>query len=132
MNPLATVIQNLTPHTVNIYSEEGALLMSVEPLYKTKPARVAAKPNKVGAKICFGNECGQLVEVPFFEVAYGEVENLPDETPGYILIVSGMVRAAVPHRLDVVSPGEAIRDDKGNVVGCIGLYSNHPLAHLFQ
>ena len=62
--------------------------------------------------------------VALVRVVFGEVVGLPDPTEGVIFIVSGLVRSAVPHRLDVASPGELVRDAAGAVVGCRNLVVN--------
>ena len=68
--------------------------------------------------------------VPFQQVAgeidtlitkYGEVTGLPPFQDGTIFVVSGLVRAAVPHRHDVWQPGELLRNEAGQVIGCVGL-----------
>lgn len=43
---------------------------------------------------------------------------------GIYLLVSAMVREALPLRKDLVSPGQLLRDDDGNVIGCLGLVGN--------
>ena len=73
---------------------------------------------------------GEVDGVKLFRTEYGAIEivdaetkeilrlGLPDPVPGVILIVSALVRAAVPHRTDVASPGDQVRDEAGNVIGC--------------
>lgn len=55
---------------------------------------------------------------------FGDVENLPEPQEGTALIVSALVRTAVPERKDLVSPGSLIRDDQGRPVGCQGFITN--------
>lgn len=99
---------NLTPHALTVF-----------PLGKGDPFELAAtgKQARVTAK-----------SVPiggiFTVVEYGEVTGLPEPKRGVIYIVSGLVRSAVPLRLDVASPGELVRDDAGKPVGCKGLVLN--------
>lgn len=62
--------------------------------------------------------------MPLSRTSYGAVEGLPEPKAGVIYIVSALVRAAVPGRLDVASPGELVRDAAGAVVGCKGLSVN--------
>lgn len=73
---------------------------------------------------------GEADGIKLFRTEYGAIEivesetkkilrlGLPDPVPGVILIVSALVRAAVPHRTDVASPGDLVRDEAGQVVGC--------------
>jgi hypothetical protein len=68
---------------------------------------------------------GEHAGVPLSRVTYGAVEGLPAPAEGVLYVVSGLVRAAVPLRLDVASPGDLVRDASGAVVGCRGLVVNH-------
>lgn len=54
----------------------------------------------------------------------GAVDGLPEPQPDTLLIVSALVRLAVPHRTDVVSSGSLVRDESGRPVGCLGLSVN--------
>ena len=56
--------------------------------------------------------------IPVYTVATGNVEGLPEQAGGVLLIVSAMVRCAAPERRDLVSPADFARDEKGNIVGC--------------
>jgi hypothetical protein len=100
------MIINLTPHTVNIndiiYTASGTV------------ARVSQ------TNIIVGNFDG----IDLIKASYGNVIDLSDETDGVLLIVSSMVRMALPDRHDLVSPGDLIRDDKGNIIGCKNLLIN--------
>lgn len=102
---------NLTPHALTVF-----------PLGKGDPFELAAtgKQARVTAK-----------SVPiggiFTVVEYGEVTGLPEPKAGFIYIVSGLVRSAVPLRMDVASPGELVRDDAGKPIGCKGLVLNPEL-----
>ncbi len=51
----------------------------------------------------------------------GTIENLPDPVPGTIYIVSALALNAVPaYRTDVVAPGNLIRNEQGQAIGCQG------------
>jgi hypothetical protein len=54
----------------------------------------------------------------------GEVIGLPHPDNDTFFIVSAMVRTAVPGRPDVLSPGDPIRDEAGQIVGCTGFIGN--------
>ena len=60
--------------------------------------------------------------VPLFRSYYaGSLKDLPEPVEGVIYIVSALALNAVPaERTDVVAPGDAVRDDKGRVIGCKG------------
>ena len=53
---------------------------------------------------------------------FGPVVGLPERDDGTLYIVSGMVKSAATDRSDLVSPGELVRDDSGNVIGCKGFF----------
>lgn len=103
---------NLTPHILNIVTESGAII-SVEPSGEVARCSVTNTPVRI---LPNGVTC--------YKTVYGEVTGLPEEQEGVIYVVSGLVRGAVPTRLDVASPGELIRNEEGQPVGCNGLSIN--------
>lgn len=104
-------IINLTPHELNIYSEGRVLAATVPP--SGTVARVAVNRVRVGV----GPHA-----VPLFKALYGTVEGLPAPAEGTIYVVSGLVRSALgEERLDVWQPGELLRNEAGQPVGCVGL-----------
>jgi hypothetical protein len=106
-------IINLTPHKLNIHNEDGDLVATVEP-----SGQVARCEVKRTRQPDFRGTPG----VPLFQTEYGAVVDLPAETSlDSIYVVSGMTRAAVPDRVDVYQPGELLRNEQGQVVGCVGL-----------
>jgi len=60
--------------------------------------------------------------VRLFSTTYGVVTGLPASEDGVLFIVSALVKLAAnkEKRFDVVSPGELLRDENGNPVGCRG------------
>ena len=105
------MLVNLTPHTLNIECEDGTFI-KLEP--SGKVARVSVE-NKPHLTVSAGE-----VSIPTTLPVFGEVEGLPEPQDGVILITSLLVAARV-QRVDVLSPGELIRDTDGNVIGCKGL-----------
>mgnify|MGYP003348687737 CR=1 FL=1 len=67
---------------------------------------------------------GEHQGVALVRATFGEVVDLPDPEEGVLLVVSALVRAAVPHRGDVASPGDLVRDGSGAVIGCRNLVVN--------
>ena len=94
---------NLTPHQINPVGGEAI-----------PPSGVVARCATTTQEVAPG----------FFSTAFGAVENLPAPQPGVLLIVSALVRGAVPDRADVVSPGELVRDENGQPIGCKGFSVN--------
>lgn len=98
---------NKTPHAVNIADEQGNIIRTIPP---TLPAA------RVGSKAVQGVP---LDGVPFVETIFGELENVPEPDGDTIYIVSQIVIAACPDRLDLVRPDSGptcLRDDKGQIV----------------
>jgi hypothetical protein len=102
-------IINLTPHTINIISSNAPLSIP-----STGLARVAVT-NYV---------TGDVNGITLYGQQYGEVEGLPEPAEDTLYVVSAIVRAAVPDRLDVASPGELVRNEAGQPIGCRGLVVN--------
>ena len=107
------MIVNLTPHTINLIVNEHHSV-SLPP--SGEVARVTSERDPSGY-------LEQLVEgykVPTFRETLGAVSGLPDPFDGVIYVVSGLVAQTV-RRPDVFSPGELVRNDRGQPVGCRGL-----------
>ena len=100
---------NLTPHVINVLNQDEVPVMDVAP--SGEIARVASSSVKTG----------EIDGVPFFETELGVPEGVPSPSDGVIYIVSGLLRAACPDRLDLVQPGRLVRDETGKPVGCVGL-----------
>jgi len=105
-------IVNLTPHMIVLVSDEDIVTHRFEPSGVT--ARCAVVSTAAGAHD----------GAPLATARYGAVVGLPDPVKGTIFVVSALVRAAVPSRVDVASPGDLARDAVGVVVGCRSLIVN--------
>ena len=97
---MTEIFVNLTPHTINFYNYE----------FLTSGIVARINENK--------KEHGLWGGIPLIEIEYGEVVDLPEPKDGVLYIVSHMLRAALPERKDLVSPGELIRDKEGNIIAC--------------
>jgi hypothetical protein len=115
---------NLTPHAINICNKKSQQSITVDP--SGQSLRVSSKPVYVGEKH----------GVDLFSVDYGDLEiidnaskspigGLPNENDGVTYIVSGQCLDAIkkkhPERKDFVAPGDLLRDEKGQPIGCMGL-----------
>lgn len=109
-------VLNVTPHTVGFFDESVTPLLEVP---STGLARVSAQTSVVGYLRING------VLIPQTHTQYGEVEGLPDQEEGRIVIVSGMIISALAqqgiHRADLFVPGMQLRDEAGRVIGCRSL-----------
>ena len=109
-------IVNLTPHAVTLHGAEGKA-MTLAPsgqLARLAVAREPMFPITVDG-----------VTLSVSRPTFGAVTGLPDAQPGVLLLVSALVAEAV-RRVDVVSPGELVRDSAGVIVGASGLCAYTP------
>lgn len=110
------MLKNLTPHEVKIFKLNGTVPdLDVVIEANDLVARVSCEYIKVDKKV---------EGVDMYRTVFGEVTGLPDYEEGVYLLVSAMVREALPLRSDLVSPGQLLRDNDGNVIGCLGLVGN--------
>jgi hypothetical protein len=106
-NPIHFV--NLTPHTVVVRNINGT--------FESFP------PSGAVARIGNRDIIADLVGggFAFRKFRFGEIENLPTPQKATFYIVSGMVKQKIGDlRLDVISPGELIRDENGQPIACDG------------
>jgi hypothetical protein len=109
-----TTIINLTPHAINLVAQDGVETVLAP---SGTVARVSSTPGTVEAREGF--PC--LVASP---TLFGAVSGVPDPQDGVVLIVSGMVGAAMvgSGRLDVMMPGTGPHDgvrrnEAGHITG---------------
>ncbi len=101
-------ILNYTPHDINIIGEDGQVIM----IYPSVGV-ARLKTTTVGLYT--------INDIPVTKTLFGVAEGLPSESTDVFYIVSGLIKSALTHRYDLLSPGELVRDDKGNVIGCKSL-----------
>ena len=108
---------NKTPHVLNLIMEDGAKI-SLEPVLPTP--RVSSSSVKTASYTITDSEGIEHIvvrEAPQF----GEVIDLPEPEEGVIYVTSMLVAARAEGRTDLVSPGRQIRNEAGQVIGCLGL-----------
>jgi len=117
-------IRNFTPHAVRLEIGRGTVVV----FESEGIARVSTSEEICGgialAAEAYGVEDREVLDITLFEQVHGAPEGLPPERAGVYLIVSGLVRCALPHRKDLLSPGDLIRDERGRVTGCRKLIAN--------
>lgn len=101
-------IRNFTPHELNVFSLGG----------KTQ---VATFPSEGNARVSFDQDIIIDEPIPIVKQRFGPVTDLPDPVDGVRLVVSRMVASALPNRMDLLVPGDPIRDSEGKVIGSRGL-----------
>ena len=98
---------NMTPHPLNIIVGDTTLTLD--------PSGVVPRVASENIKVADGIVTTKL----------GDVDGLPDQVPGKLLVVSALVRIALPDRDDLVgpdtSPQGAVRDADGRIVGVRGI-----------
>jgi hypothetical protein len=100
-------IVNLTPHPVNIQTDSntieippsGKIARCVESITELEPIEYQEHHIKAQVK------------------SFGKIENLSGPEDGVIYVVSLPVAQATKNRRDVFTIGDAIRNEKGQVIG---------------
>ncbi len=109
-------IVNLTPHTITLLDSNDQSILLIA---SSGVARVSAQTTVIGYYFL------KETKIPRTHTVYGQIEGLPDPEHGIIYIVSGMVKSALVAqgivRNDVVVPGNQVRDEQGQVIGCRSL-----------
>lgn len=113
-----TRIVNLTPHPLAIMTPRGTIEIAPEATVARVETHTEARPDLLIAGFEAPVECVSL--------ATGDVHNLPEAEPNTVYVVSSIVATAVPHRSDVATPHDLIRDDAGFVTGCRSLAFRSP------
>lgn len=101
---------NCTPHAINVYN--GETLVATFPPSGTV-TRVSTFPQLIAT----------LGSIQLFVNQYGPIVDLPAQEKNVMYIVSAMVRSA-SSRTDIVSPGELVRNEQGQPIGCQGFTIN--------
>ena len=103
-------LKNFTPHNVVIVMNETKIVIPSDGIARVTETKTAAPSIDVD---------GAAIET--FVSAFGEVENLPPQEDGVMVIVSAMAADAAKDRNDLLVPGELVRDNDGNIIGCKSL-----------
>ena len=98
-------VVNLTPHVVRFYLDDEHLVYPPSGVV----ARVSVRVEHIWTL---------WNKIPVVLPTYGPVEGLPDYRSDTILLVSRMVKSAVPNRDDCLVPDDVVRDAEGRILGC--------------
>lgn len=99
-------IMNLTPHPIVVVDEDNNVIRT----YKSEGV-IRLKATTVDAGLSVDG-------INVTKTEFGSPEGLPEFQAGTYIIVSQMVKSAIPNRGDLVVPAEVVRDGTGNIVGC--------------
>ena len=104
---------NMTPHTVNVVNAQGEAVANFAPSGEIARQTVAREL------------VGDFDGVEIYATKFGEPSPLPPQEDGVGYIVSAQyangLRASGDKRTDIFTPGEAKRNEAGQVIGCNGL-----------
>lgn len=106
-----TTFINLTPHDITLVANDGDTLVI------KKSGDIARLSSQNIVVDTWDN-------IPLVRTTFGDTTGLPDKKHNTFFIVSALVRQANSDRDDLVSPGDLVRDDGGNVIGCKNLICN--------
>jgi hypothetical protein len=98
---------NLTPHDVNVVRHSDQEVVKIPSYGIVSRVREVVVTEKL------------MDDFRFTMKEPGEIINLPEPQENTYFIVSAQV-AEKAQRPDVISPGDLIRNDRGEVIGCKG------------
>jgi len=105
---MATII-NLTPHTVNICNDEGAVVRSF-------PSKGIARATQIS------EPAGSLDGIELTRMTFGETYDLPSPAPDTYYVVSVITASAAKDQGrstdDLLITADPVRDDNGKILGC--------------
>jgi hypothetical protein len=105
------MVINKTPHPIHIVEKGTKRIVHIYP--KTQ-GMIRLKIETV--------TMGMLADgTPLTKTIFGAPEGLPEYKEGTFYIVSQLVKTALPERQDLLVPAEVVRDEQGNIIGCISL-----------
>jgi len=97
-------IVNLTPHTINETTTEQSF-----------------EPSGTVARLYQKSEVTDTINnIPMYTTIIGDVVGLPEPKEGVMYLVSSMCLTGVKNRDDVIAPGNLVRDENGQPIGCQG------------
>ena len=102
-------IINKTPHAVYLLREDHSILR----VFPKSNGMIRVKENVKDIEPIDG--------IPVSSTSWGKTNEVPDYMEGTFYIVSQLVKNALPKRKDLLTPKGAVRDDKGNLIGCLRL-----------
>lgn len=106
-------ILNCTPHDINIMDSDNNIILTVSS--SNTLIRVSQTTTDAGSLSIEG------IDIPITDNTFGDVIGLPPQQDDTILIVSAMVANACKTRTDLALVNQAVRDEKGRIIGCKSL-----------
>ncbi len=119
---------NATPHAIVICSNEGVTQDPKTKQFTAETVEVlhSLPPSGIIPRVAMSSiDAEPLLGIPVQLIQYGEIEGLPDSTPGVYYVVSGLVAASAvkANRTDCLAPGALVRNanNPSEVLGCLFL-----------
>lgn len=115
-------IINMTPHDINYFN--ASCPCDDAPNCYHKPIMVCFKPSGIvpriekSSNLFFFFEAEEVEHLVFDRPKTKKVVNLPAQKENILIIVSSMVRKALPKRTDLISPTRFERDENGHIDFC--------------
>ena len=121
---------NCTPHSIHIVSNQN---VDQDPKTKTYVTSIdklvilqKLDPSGILPRVRMEEmSVGEIDSIPIKKTQFGEIENIPAEQEGVLLIVSGLVAKAGKEigRNDLLAPGALVRnkENPSEVLGCLYL-----------
>lgn len=100
---------NLCPHPVKIVTPRGVLDLPQ-----------AGPP----ARLLYLDDEEEIFDFGLLKRTKFTAVELPDPQPDTLFVVSTLVRIAHPHRMDLVSPYDLIKDEDDRTYACLALMAN--------
>ena len=119
------MIINCTPHDVSIYNTtdccmyNGSLYLREGDEEHPEPRHVYQAAKESARAIYVQKPAGMADGILIYWWAPEEIVNLPEPKPDTYYIVSKMLAQACPERKDLIFPGTLVRNESGDVVGCV-------------
>jgi hypothetical protein len=108
---------NLTPHAINIVLGPVSIALPSDGEARVDTATESRPP------VC--SQAWGDIEIPTERVHYAGITGLPDplDGVGYVvsLVVVDAARRSGRYLLDLFSPGQLVRDERGVIIGCRSL-----------
>ena len=127
---------NLTPHPITVRTVDGSSkTYPVDgPAPRLEVSRISLQSVMDSDDSSPDYDYSHPPFIGFVRSSMGDPVGLPDRQSGIILIVSALVaeHPSLSDRVDLASPGEAIRDESGRIIGCNGLCAGPGLSRNLQ
>ena len=100
---------NLTPHNISLVLDDGIHEIPSEGIARAEEEKTLIKTLPGG--------------IPIYKIRYGNVSGVPEPAENTYYVVSKIVADALIGRDDILIVTQTIRNEKGQIIGCMGFAS---------